>query len=377
MNIYIDENIPFATEFFADYGNLHFFSGRSLSATDVKNADVLLVRSITKVNEQLLHLNTRIKFVGTATIGMDHIDQDYLEQRGITFSSAPGCNKVSVAEYVLSSLLVLSEKQQFELKNKSVAIVGAGNTGSAVFQRLNALGMNCKLYDPPLLLTGDDRDFCSFKEVLKADVISLHVPKVVQGEFPTVHLFDQGVLSKLTKNQILINASRGDVIDNDALLELCQTRKMPTLVLDVWENEPNTNTKLLPFVEIATPHIAGYSLEGKTRGTEILYQQFCQLFSLQVVHGINSFLPVPAIEKVNISSELDQTLLKSLIHLIYDVRRDDILFRTGIDQENGFDMMRKNYKERRELSSLLIQSKKPQQPILTELGFTVSTENTQ
>ena len=179
--------------------------------------------------------------------------------------------------------------------------------------------------------------------------------------------------AQLTGKQILINAPRGDIIDNDALLSCCKKKNIPTLVLDVWEKEPNINQKLLPFIEIATPHIAGYSLEGKARGTEILYQKFCQMFLLETVHSINSFLPTASIKEIAISSEVDQTLFKSLMHLIYDVRRDDILFRTGIDQENGFDMMRKNYKERRELSSLSVIANEKQHTLLTALGFTLRT----
>jgi len=241
LNIYIDENIPYAKPFFEDHGRVTLFSGRTVTGEQLKDADVLLVRSITQVNESLLKLNLNLKFVGTATIGTDHIDQDYLQKRGITFSSAPGCNKMSVAEYILSSLFVLSEKQQFSLLDKSVAIVGAGNTGSAVWERLTALGINCKLYDPPLVEAGDPRNFCSFEEVLQSDIISLHVPKTVAGKYPTYHLFDHEVLSQLNSDQILLNASRGEVINNEALLILAKQGKTPTLVLDVWENEPNIN----------------------------------------------------------------------------------------------------------------------------------------
>ncbi|AGH81119.1 erythronate-4-phosphate dehydrogenase [Psychromonas sp. CNPT3] len=369
MNIYIDENIPYARDFFSDHGNLHFFSGRDVCAEQLKNADILLVRSITQVNEALLHLNTCLQFVGTATIGTDHIDLSYLQSRKIRFSSAPGCNKVSVAEYILSSLFVLAEQQQFELADKSVAIVGAGNTGSAVYQRLNALGLRCKLYDPPLEVAGDTRKFCGFDEVLKADIISLHVPKIKEGKFPTLHMFDRRVLQKLNTKQILLNASRGEIIDNDALLTLAKKGLMPTLVLDVWENEPKINKALLNYVQIATPHIAGYSLDGKARGTEMLYQAFCQHFSLIVQHCASHFLVPAQITKVALTRKLDLSLCKTLMHLVYDVRRDDALFRQMIDQTDGFDTMRKNYNERRELSTLKIDSEFEQTQLLQSLGL--------
>lgn len=371
MNIYIDENIPYAKEFFADYGKLTFFAGRDVTAEQLADADILLVRSITRVDENLLHLNQSIKFVGTATIGTDHIDQDYLKSRGIEFSSAPGCNKISVAEYILSSLLVLVEKKQFQLAEKTVAIIGAGNTGSAVFQRLTALGVNCKLYDPPLQMAGDKRDFCDFDAVLKADIITLHVPKTQTGSYPTVHMFDETVLRKLHKKQILMNASRGEVIDNQALLKLAEEDLAPLLVLDVWENEPHINKQLLPFVEIATPHIAGYSLDGKVRGTEMLYRTFCAQFNIDVVRGAQDFIAQAAVNEIVISQPLDQVLLKSLLHLVFDVRRDNALFRQMIDQVDGFDTMRKTYQERRELSTLAVHSTVEQTPLLQALGFAV------
>jgi len=375
MNIYIDENIPYAKDFFADYGSLHFFSGRKVSAEQLIDADVLLVRSITEVNEKLLKLSKQLKFVGTATIGTDHIDQAYLQDRGIAFSSAPGCNKISVAEYILSSLLVLAEQQQFRLTDKSVAIVGAGNTGSAVYQRLNALGVNCKLYDPPLQLSGDQRKFCTFEQVLDADIISLHVPKVVQGKFPTVHMFDYKVLSQLTSQQILLNAARGDIIDNQALLTLAQQSLAPTLVLDVWEHEPHINQLLLPFVEIATPHIAGYSLDGRVRGTEMLYQALGEFLQFKVNHRAVHFVTRADINQISISKKIDQPLIKSLMHLIFDVRRDDALFREMIEQVDGFDTMRKTYQERRELSTLIVNSSVEQDTLLQLLGFSTNVKN--
>ena len=372
MKIYIDENIPYAKQFFSALGELYFFAGRSLCAQQVADADVLLVRSITKVDESLLHLNKSIQFVGTATIGTDHIDQSYLANRNIKFSSAPGCNKISVAEYILSSLLVLTEKFQFKLTDKTVAIVGAGNTGSAVHQRLSALGVDCKLYDPPLQIAGDKRDFCDFKEVMRADIISLHVPKVTVGEYQTVHMFDEEHLKRLNNNQILINASRGEVIDNKALLKLAKAGHQAKLVLDVWENEPNIETALLPFVELATPHIAGYSLDGKARGTEMLYQALCQQLDKKVEFKIKDFVVKPAVTEIKVEQTINQPLLKQLVHLIYDVRRDDALFRQMIDQDDGFDIMRKTYSERRELSTLNVDAPVSQTELLQSLGFTAS-----
>ena len=374
MKVYIDENIPYGKEFFKDFGDIYTFSGRSVSAEQLIDADVLLVRSITKVDKKLLENNHRIKFVGTATIGTDHIDLDYLQQRNIYFSSAPGCNKISVAEYVLSALCALSETKNIELKEKKVSIVGAGNIGTAVYNCLTALGIQCLLYDPPLQAAGDKRAFCEFSDVLNADIISLHVPKITSGPFKTIHLFDQTILEKLHPKQILINASRGEVIDNKALLRLALMNKSPILVLDVWENEPNIDEKLLPFVEIATPHIAGYSLDGKVRGTEMLYNALCQLMNIPAILNINDFMSLAAITEIRIEQPLSREMVKKLVHLIYDVRRDDQLFRQAINESNGFDNMRKSYPERRELSTLKINFPKQIEQYfnLKNIGFTVN-----
>lgn len=379
MKIYIDENVPYGKNFFDSFGEIITFSGRDVTPEQVKDADILLVRSITKVDQTLLSLNDKIKFVGTATIGTDHIDLDYLQKRNIAFSSAPGCNKISVAEYVLSALLVLAESKQFELVDKSVAIVGAGNTGSAVYQCLTGLGVRCKLYDPPLQAAGDTRAFCEFSDVLTSDIISLHVPKTMQGPFKTFHLFDESVLQQLNPEQILINACRGEVIDNQALLTLATQQKTPTLVLDVWENEPHIEKALLPFVMLATPHIAGYSLDGRVRGTEMLYQALCQYLKSETLLKSNDFIVKAKISQTDIQSSLTPELLKSLVHLIYDVRRDDALFRSKVNQINGFDQMRKNYPERRELSTLSVNFIDPSHQHsktinLNKIGFTVTNK---
>ena len=373
MKIFLDSNIPFAQEMFCDLGELHFFEGRSVTAEQVKDADALLVRSITRVSPALLAENHQLQFVGTATIGMDHIDQAYLAARDIPFFSAPGCNKESVAQYVVSAILVHAEKQLINLQGKTVGIVGAGNTGSAVWQKLTALGMKCHLCDPLLEQQGDKRQFVDMKAIMECDFISLHVPLTRTGEFATRHLFDQQRLRQLSKHQVLINTSRGDVIDNKALLERVCSGFEPTLILDVWENEPNIDTQLLPFTAIATPHIAGYSLEGKANGTEILYRALCEQLGVPGTKKVSQFLPPAVVDTIQINAELNQNLVKSLVHLVYDVRRDDLLFRKEIDQPNGFDLMRKNYRERREFSTLTVSLGADQDAhLLSALGFTVA-----
>jgi erythronate-4-phosphate dehydrogenase len=388
MKIFFDENMPYAAEFFAEFGQLIPFSGRRISAEAVAQADVLLVRSITKVNPELLAQNNKIRFVGTATIGLDHIDQGYLKSRDIAFSSAPGCNAVSVAEYVISALTVMSERYLFSLTNLTVGIVGAGNTGTQLSNKLQALGVNYKLYDPPLVAVGDQRRFCHWHDILACDVISLHVPLTKTGKYPSFHLIDQQTLKQLSGQQILINACRGEVVDNHALLALKQQGLGPKLIWDVWENEPEILTDLIAYTEIATAHIAGYSLEGKSAGTEMLYQALCQYLDVQPSKCLSDFLPSPVIEQVTLHTTEQENhrlnTVKALIKLVYDVRRDDAIFRQQFaehkhlsisDIAQQFDFIRKNYPTRREFSSVKVELlKNTKFDVPHQLGFSIPSK---
>ncbi|WP_033075950.1 4-phosphoerythronate dehydrogenase [Thalassotalea sp. ND16A] len=371
MKIYFDENIPYAQEFFADFGELIAFSGRDLSAEQVQDADVLLVRSITKVNQQLLQLNDKIQFVGTATIGLDHIDQDYLAARNINFTNAPGCNAVSVAEYVLSAMLVMAQRLQFDLRGKTVGILGAGNTGSRLAEKLRALGVEYLLCDPLLEAQGDNRQFSSLAQISQCDIISLHVPLTKTGAYPTLHLFEQHRLASLNEQQILINACRGEVIDNQALLALKQQAKGPHLILDVWEKEPNILTELIPLCAISTAHIAGYSLEGKARGTEMLYQALSKRLASAINKSLTDFLPHAVFEQNESASNEQLDVITQRVFDVYDVQRDDKIFRSQLESKT-FDYLRKNYPVRREFSALESRAQQEKWPgIMSELGFTI------
>jgi erythronate-4-phosphate dehydrogenase len=348
--------MPFAEEFFGDLGNLTSFAGRDLDADSVKDADVLLVRSITKVNETLLRNNKSLSFVGTATIGVDHIDQAYLNSRDVTFHSAPGCNAISVAEYVISSLVVMSERYLIDLFSLTVGIVGAGNTGTRLSEKLDALGIKYVMCDPVLSEKGaDTREFVSLEQALACDVISLHVPLTQTGQHPTYHLLNHENLRKLRDEQILINACRGEVIDNKALLALKLSGMKTKLILDVWEGEPNLLHPLIEHVDIASAHIAGYSLEGKARGTEMLYQALCKQLNIPVQKALKDFLPIASISSVEIKQQFDEILLNQLVKMVYDVRRDDGIFRQQIN-DKGFDYIRKTYPARREFSAIRVSS---------------------
>ncbi|MGL6116050.1 4-phosphoerythronate dehydrogenase PdxB [Plesiomonas sp.] len=354
LNIVVDENMPYARELFGQIGRVHPVAGRPMPTEVLTNADALMVRSVTQVNQALLQ-KTSVGFVGTATAGFDHVDTAWLAESGIGFSSAPGCNAVGVVEYVISALLIQAEQSGFLLQDKTVGIVGVGNVGSRLHQRLQALGINTLLCDPPRAAREGGAEFVSFEHIVAhADVLTFHTPLIKTGDYPTRHIVNADVLAALPDGCILINAARGAVVDNQALLNAMQQGKKLHLIMDVWENEPQILLPLLPFVDIATPHIAGYSLEGKARGTAQVFDAYCQHIGHQARADLQTLLPPPDIAQVQIQGEIDQALLMRLAHLVYDVRRDDAPLRRGAALTGEFDRLRKHYPERREWSSLTV-----------------------
>ncbi|KZZ72600.1 erythronate-4-phosphate dehydrogenase, partial [Oleiphilus sp. HI0128] len=288
------------TRFFGDLGDIVKLPGREIKAEHLSDADFLIVRSVTKVNRELLE-NSSVKFVGTCTIGIDHIDTDYLDQQGIRYCNAPGCNANSVVEYVLSCLSILTETHSLDLGSVTVGIVGYGNVGSLLAARLEKLGIKFKACDPFL----DDDSLVSFEEVMRCDLISLHVPLSKEGTHPTYHMIDKQVLESLQPEQILINSSRGPVIDNDDLNDFLDHQPQFTAILDVWEREPELNVELARKVFIGTPHIAGYSFDGKVLGTEMVYRALCQFLGLPSRHSSGQFLEEPPLSKMAFTSNAD------------------------------------------------------------------------
>ncbi|WP_108946252.1 4-phosphoerythronate dehydrogenase [Shewanella halifaxensis] len=355
MKILADENMPYVQQLFADLGTIETVNGRMLTAEQVQNADVLLVRSVTQVNAQLLALNSQLKFVGSATIGTDHIDLDFLASRNIPFSNAPGCNATAVGEFAFIAMLELAQRFDSPLKGKVVGIVGAGNTGTAVAKCLEAYGIEVLLCDPLLQQSGDGREFISLDALIaRADVISLHVPITKQGEHKTWYLFDEQRLNSLKQNTWLLNCCRGEVIDNRALIKFKQQRDDVKVVLDVWEGEPNPMAELVPYIEFCTPHIAGYSLEGKARGTYMLYQQLAKVLDIKADKQMDSLLPSLWSEQVSVAEMRNERALLQLARFVYDLRDDDELFRKQFLNPQGFDQMRKNHTHRREFSALKV-----------------------
>nr|WP_314420816.1 4-phosphoerythronate dehydrogenase PdxB [uncultured Erwinia sp.] len=375
MKILVDENMPYARELFSRTGTVVAVPGRPIPAAELDDADGLMVRSVTKVNAALLD-GKPVKFVGTATAGTDHIDEEYLSQQDIAFSAAPGCNAIAVVEYVVSALLLLAERDGFLLKDRTVGIVGVGNVGGRLQARLEALGIRTLLCDPPRADRGDAGEFLPLSTlVAEVDVLTFHTPLFKQGPYQTLHIADEALLRALKPGAILINACRGPVVDNAALLKVLEQRDDLSVVLDVWEPEPELSLPLLDKVDIATAHIAGYTLEGKARGTTQVFEAWTQFIGQPQQVSLDTLLPAPEFGTITLRGELDQPTLKRLVHLVYDVRRDDAPLRHVAAIPGEFDRLRKNYLERREWSSLRVQCDNAETAsLLAKLGFNATGE---
>ncbi|MDK9358297.1 4-phosphoerythronate dehydrogenase PdxB [Lelliottia sp. V106_10] len=370
MKILVDENMPYARELFSRLGDVKAVPGRPIPLAELDDADALMVRSVTKVNETLLS-GKSVKFVGTATAGTDHVDDAWLAQAGIGFSAAPGCNAIAVVEYVFSSLLMLGERDGFTLKDRTIGIVGVGNVGGRLQKRLEALGIRTLLCDPPRADRGDEGDFLTLDELVEqADVITFHTPLFKDGPYKSLHLADEVFIRRLKPGTILINACRGPVVDNAALLTCLEAGQDLSVVLDVWEPEPDLNVALLNHVDVATAHIAGYTLEGKARGTTQVFEAYSAFIGQAQQVSLDSLLPAPEFGRITLHGPLDESSLKRLVHLVYDVRRDDALLRKVAGILGEFDKLRKNYLERREWSSLyVICDDADAAALLNQLGF--------
>ena len=355
MKIYYEDSMPYAAEFFSELGECEVFSHKMINADMLADADVLLVRSTTKVNKQLLAKNKQLQFVATATAGTDHVDQCYLASQNIPFMSAGGCNAVAVAEYVLSAILVMSNRLNWQLVDKTVGIVGAGHVGTALARILTVLGIHHKLCDPPLADGGDGRAFVSMNDIMECDVISLHVPWVKDGPYPTQDLFDKKRLAALKDHQLLINACRGEVLNNQAALALFEQGQSLNLVLDVWENEPSINLDLIPHTALATAHIAGHTIEGKARGTEMLYVALCKHLGMQADKKLSDYLPKAQPSPIQISETQNfWQVLHQLVLNVYNIEADDQYFRANMHSAEQFRYIRKHYPIRREFSAIAL-----------------------
>jgi erythronate-4-phosphate dehydrogenase len=362
LRIVADENIPMLAELLGDIADITLLPGRAMQASDLRDADALLVRSITQVNPALLK-DSAVAFVGTCTIGTDHIDEQYLAEKNIGFASAPGCNAAAVVDYVITAMLAVYADISV-LQNKRVGIVGYGQVGSRLKRRLDSLGITNTVCDP--FKEGAD---ATLADILACDIISLHVPYTTEGEHPTHHLLGLPELQTIKPGALLLNTSRGPVVDNQALYPFLLEKKFH-VVLDVYEDEPAPEIKLLDALDIATAHIAGYSLHGKIRGTlqvvEALFAHF----------GIDRAIPdllSPLVRQLTLPGDAG---VPELLKAAYDIKADARCFiecmlqhPDKLEKSRAFDNYRKNYPVRYEWSFIHVQANEAVQKIAEMSGF--------
>jgi erythronate-4-phosphate dehydrogenase len=383
--IVVNKNTPLAVEAFSRIGKVIALDTLEVSRDAVHDAEILVVRSETKVNRELLD-GSSVRFVGTVTIGTDHIDLEYLASRGIAFASAPGSNSNSVAEYLAAALLLWSQRTEQALQEKTIGIVGVGNVGSKVERVARALGMNVLLNDPPLVRKTSNPSFLPLQELMNADVLTLHVPLTKSGQDATYHLFDEARINKMKRGAVLINTSRGPVVETNALHRALSSGHLPTAILDVWEGEPKIDVRLLNKVMLGTAHIAGYSLDGKVNALRMVYEAVCQYLNVPSGPKIEPEKDAATDKQIlipeNVTGERD--ILLQAVRQAYDIELDDQMLRTMTslsEKEHGeyFMRLRAGYRIRREFFNKLVELSPEQahvQDVLSKLGFMTKVRET-
>jgi len=360
MKIVIDAAIPWGEYYFASLGEVVALPGREIDAAAVRDADILVVRTVTRINRGLLE-GSRVRFVASATSGTDHVDQDYLAAAGVGFAAAPGCNARSVAEYVLSCLCVLAREDGFALRGRRAGIIGCGHVGAMVVDLLEACGITCLVNDPPRARQYPrERAWQTLDALRGADIISLHVPLVRDGEHPTRDLVDAVFLHSLDPGVILINTSRGEVVDEAALAAFLEARPRAAAVLDVWRGEPDINTALLSRVRLGTSHIAGYSTDAKLRGTCMVHAAVRAFLGAAGGEPAAPSLPDHGGGTLRLTGPEDDTdAVTAAVLGSYDVRRDSASLMRILDLQEDrrggfFEDLRNRYPLRREFPALRV-----------------------
>jgi erythronate-4-phosphate dehydrogenase len=373
MKFIIDDKIPYIKGALEPFGEVIYLSGPKTTPEIVKDADAIITRTRTNCNEKLLS-GSSVKFIATATIGFDHIDTDYCDSAGIRWTNAPGCNSKSVEQYIASTLFVLAEKKGFQLKGKTIGVVGVGQVGSKVARICELFGMKVLLNDPPREREEGTEKFCSLNEIRqKADIITLHVPLNSQGEDATFHLADSNFFNALEQKPIVINSCRGEVLDTTAAKTALKNGQISGMVIDCWENEPDIDPELLGLVDLATPHIAGYSKDGKANGTSMSIQAISRFFGLGIDDWQAQQIELPEKTTIDIdgSNVSEEEILRKAILATYDIRTDYIALRKNPEI---FEKLRGDYPVRREFPVYTINAKNVEEgtlEVLKKLGFTI------
>lgn len=344
MKVIVDDKIPFikeAIEKIAD--EVVYAPGKDFTPSLVKDADALIIRTRTRCNRELLE-GSKVKFIATATIGFDHIDAEYCREAGITWTNAPGCNSASVAQYLQSSLILLQALKGINLPEVTIGIIGVGNVGSKVAKVAQELGMRVLLNDLPREDKEGKQGFSSLQTLAEeCDILTFHVPLYKEGKYKTFHLADEAFFRSLKRSPIIINTSRGEVIETAALLKTLENGLISDAVIDVWENEPDINLSLLYKVFIGTPHIAGYSADGKANATRMSLDSLCRYFGIQADYHI---APPEPENPIIIASTPTEAYLK-----MYDPRKDCEALRAHPEL---FEKLRGDYPLRREKTAFSV-----------------------
>ena len=381
LSIVVDENVPYGTDAFGRLGEVRVLPGRKIARTDVEHADVLIVRSVTRVDEALLR-GSRVRFVGTATIGTDHVDTTYLQANGIEFASAPGSNAFSVAEYVTAALLLCAQRRGKPLRGCALAVVGVGNVGSRVVGKARPLGLVPLLVDPPRQRKEPRASFMALDEALpQADYVTLHVPLTRSGPDATSGLAGAAFFAKMKPGAVFINTSRGGVHDEAELRMALDSGRVSHAVLDVWRGEPAIDPETVRRTVLATPHIAGYSFDGKVAATVLLYQRLCLFLGRRPDFDVAPLLPAPPVPRVELhGAASDEDALRMAVSAVYDIEEDDRALRRAVAEDPGgaaFDRLRKEYRQRREFTHTTLVISREQKDLAmkaTGVGFRVETK---
>ncbi len=371
-----DRDIPFLNGVLDEVARVEYLPGREIDAAAVRHADALIIRTRTRCNESLLGASS-VSFIATSSIGFDHIDTGYCERRGIAWTNAPGCNSSSVEQYMLSVLLLMAGRHRLGLGDITIGIVGVGFVGSKIERICKAMGMKVLLNDPPRERTEGPGAFVPFEKIQEeANVITLHVPLTPAGVDKTHHLADEEFFARLARNPILINTSRGEVVDGNALKNALASGRVRAAALDVWEGEPDPDRELMYMVDLATPHIAGYSVDGKATATRMSVRALSRHFGLGLDDWQPDGLPPPRIDNLIIDGSRFklQELLVLIARKAYDVLRDDDVLRKD---PRKFERLRAEYPVRREPSAIRVNILKDHigaGPVLRQLGYHARTD---
>lgn len=348
MKIIIDDKIPYIKGALEPFVDVIYLSGKKTTPEVVKDADAIITRTRTICNEKLL-AGSSVRFIASATIGFDHIDTNYCKKAGIAWTNAPGCNSKSVEQYIASALMVMTDKKGIILSDKTIGIVGVGNVGSKVSRISELFGMKVLLNDPPRARKEGANGFVELDEILeKSDIITIHVPLIMDGVDKTFHLADDAFFAKAKKNPVFINSCRGEVAVKEALKTAIRSGQVSGAVIDCWENEPDIDTELLSLIDLGTPHIAGYSKDGKAKGTSMSVQAVSKFFGLGIDNWECTDIELPSgstVIEIDGQNKTDQQILSEAILATYDIRDDDQAFRDSVE---SFEKLRGDYPVRRE-----------------------------